>query len=61
MGVFIGPSEAVLDGLGPHNLENLYVFSDFVGFPYFEALDNLLGSILAFSWADLGLKLLQGL
>ena len=56
LGCLLGPSEAVLDGLGPPKTFNnrgfFKVFAN-AGFRDFEALDGPLGAHLGPSWADL--------
>jgi hypothetical protein len=57
LGNLLGPSEAIMDGLGPpQKLEKtecvVKVFAN-SGFPYFEAFDGVLGAHRGPSWADL--------
>ena len=52
----LGPSDAVLDGLGPpKTLKNIRFFKVFVNacFRYFAQLNWPLGTYLGPSWADL--------
>ena len=56
LGSHLGPPEALLGGLWtPKTLKNQWFFKVFENgtFLVFEALDGLLGLILAPSWADL--------
>ena len=56
LGNLLGPSDAVLDGLGPpKTLENLKFFKVFANacFRYFAPLNWPLGTHLGTSWADL--------
>ena len=61
LGSLLWPSQAVLEGLEPKNIENLMFFKVFAsgGFRYFDALDGHLGPILAplgQIWSKMGPK-----
>ena len=61
LGSLLGPSKAVLDGLGtPKTIKNYVLFEGFAnaGSWDFEALDGPLGAHLGPSWAHLGPKII---